>query len=133
MSSPSYRITTHVITLRPGYLDVKIQVKTLGGHSSVPPKHTSIGYLALLISHIEAHTPKARLRRSSPVFKTIECISAHGPQAPERLKRELLKAIDGDEAALQGVERMLFSMPEYGPALEALLSTTQAVDIISGE
>lgn len=98
----------------------------------MPPKHTSIGYLAALIAHIEAHPPKAHLLRTSPIFETMECIAAHGPETPEFLKREVLRAIDGDADALQRVQEIIFSMPQYGAVLEAILSTTQAVDIISG-
>lgn len=99
----------------------------------MPPKHTSIGYLALLIAQIESHPPEARLTRTSPIFQTMECIAAYGPETPEALKHEVLKAIDGDQHALHRVQEIIFSMPEYGHVLEAVLSTTQAVDIISGE
>jgi Gly-Xaa carboxypeptidase len=36
-----------------GHYDLGITVETLGGHSSVPPVHTGIGYISLLIAELE--------------------------------------------------------------------------------
>ena len=36
-----------------GYMDTKVEVRTPGGHSSVPPEHTSIGVLASLLQRYE--------------------------------------------------------------------------------
>lgn len=38
-----------------GHYDLEITVSTLGGHSSVPPQHTAIGYMSLLIAELEKH------------------------------------------------------------------------------
>ena len=40
-------------TAEKGYFDVKITVSGKGGHSSVPPEHTTIGQLAQIIELIE--------------------------------------------------------------------------------
>ena len=40
-------------TAEKGYLDVKITVSGKGGHSSVPPEHTTIGQLSQIIQLIE--------------------------------------------------------------------------------
>jgi Gly-Xaa carboxypeptidase len=36
-------------------MDVKIKVSGAGGHSSVPPDHTTIGQLARILELIEEH------------------------------------------------------------------------------
>ncbi|KAH7908955.1 hypothetical protein BJ138DRAFT_1128023, partial [Hygrophoropsis aurantiaca] len=46
-----------------GYLDVKVEVRTPGGHSSVPPAHTSIGFLSRLIAAIEDSPHEPQLLR----------------------------------------------------------------------
>jgi len=122
-----------------GYMDVKIVVKTLGGHSSIPPQHTSIGYLSILLAELEAHPRAANLTRESLVFRSIECSAVHGTNIPKDFRNEVLKASAGNYRALKNVETMVFSGEarvdvgeEDVQAIRALLSTTQAVDVISG-
>lgn len=42
-----------VLTNRPGSITIRFEVDSPGGHSSVPPPHTSIGILAQLIVAFE--------------------------------------------------------------------------------
>ncbi|ORY41293.1 Zn-dependent exopeptidase [Rhizoclosmatium globosum] len=41
-----------------GYMDIEYSVRTIGGHSSIPPDHTAIGFLAKIISALEDHPYK---------------------------------------------------------------------------
>ncbi|KAJ7034588.1 hypothetical protein C8F04DRAFT_1259825 [Mycena alexandri] len=90
-----------------GSADVNIKVQTLGGHSSVPPEHTSIGMLAALIM--------------------VQCLAAHAPDMPGLLKRAILRART-NPVALKAVEAILLK----DPTIRALVGTTQAVDVVSG-
>ena len=45
-----------------GYLTLKLTVKTKGGHSSIPPKHTSIGLLSSAVHRLEHNPMPARLQ-----------------------------------------------------------------------
>jgi len=60
-----------------GYVSVELSVRTEGGHSSMPPKETSIGILSRAVVNLEDHPLSARI--SEPVKKFIEYI---GPEMP---------------------------------------------------
>ena len=123
-----------------GYLDVHIRVNTAGGHSSIPPHHTSIGYLSLIIAELESHPRKAQLHRGHPVFKALVCEAVHAPKFPASLKRDVIRAAKGSDSALKRLEDVILDeTPVSDPHLEAerreirsILATTQAVDLISG-
>ncbi|KAJ7825060.1 hypothetical protein B0H14DRAFT_3110832 [Mycena olivaceomarginata] len=88
-----------------GSVNVNIEIKTPGGHSSVPPAHTSIGMLAALIVHLEAHAP----------VPTLD------------LRRAVLRAPKSERARKQA-EKLLLEDTMF----RALVGTTQAVDMVSG-
>jgi Gly-Xaa carboxypeptidase len=52
-------------TAEKGYFDVKVTVSGKGGHSSVPPEHTTIGQLSKVIELIENNPWEPVLTRSS--------------------------------------------------------------------
>ncbi|EJD47930.1 carboxypeptidase S [Auricularia subglabra TFB-10046 SS5] len=111
-----------------GYLDAHVTVRTTGGHSSVPPIHTGIGILSALIVELEAHPLALRLTRSHVVYELLQCTAAHIDGAfPPDLRRDILESASSDKA-LRRVEKVL----EKDSTMRALLSTTQAVDIVRG-
>jgi carboxypeptidase PM20D1 len=57
-------------TSEKGYLSLELTVETSGGHSSVPPKESSIGILATAIREIERHPMPARVH--GPVGEFLE-------------------------------------------------------------
>ncbi|KAG8863707.1 hypothetical protein FRB96_007544 [Tulasnella sp. 330] len=126
------QIFAPVATSEKGYLDVEVKVAAPGGHSSVPPTHTTIGLLSQLISHLESHPHPPRLTRSSAVFELYQCYAAHGPDLPETLRRTIAEAAESDDA-LKRMESMLIGDDTpTGRTITAILRTTQAVDLISG-
>ena len=54
-------------TAEKGYFDVRIEVESPGGHSSVPPKHT-VRYLVIVISEYIIQVSFARLSVFSPLY-----------------------------------------------------------------
>jgi Gly-Xaa carboxypeptidase len=110
-----------------GYLDVRVDVHAPGGHSSIPPAHTSIGMLAQMLVAYEAHPYKATLQRGTPVYRSAQCLAAHAKDMPHSLKRALRRA-DKSDRALQKAEELLFK----DTAFRALAGTTQAIDLVSG-
>jgi len=111
-----------------GYIDVKVDVTSPGGHSSVPPAHTTIGYLASLITEFEKNPYPIELARGSVPHETLLCAASHGETIPRGLKHAILKSRHSDKAMRQ-VEK-LFVLPNLW--YSSLVGTTQAVDIISG-
>ncbi|KAH9841649.1 uncharacterized protein C8Q71DRAFT_738043 [Rhodofomes roseus] len=111
-----------------GKLDARLEISTPGGHSSVPPRHTSIGMLAALIKHIEANPHVPRLNRTSTYYSQLQCQAEHDPLFPKTLKRLVNRSLKCDKALAKLEKELLKSDPMFGP----LAGTTQAVDIIHG-
>ncbi|KAI0047164.1 carboxypeptidase S [Auriscalpium vulgare] len=110
-----------------GYFDTLITVATPGGHSSIPPPHTSIGILARLLVELEVHPPPSHLERGTPVYDMAQCIAAHAQNVDPAL-RSALKASMRSDRALHAAEKMLFKDRDFA----SLAGTTQAVDLVWG-
>jgi Gly-Xaa carboxypeptidase len=110
-----------------GGFDVRIDVHTPGGHSSIPPPHTSIGMLAQMLVKYEANPYSVSLQRGTPMYETIQCLAAHAPDLPRKLRHAIKHSAKSDRA-LKTAEKELFKVPGF----KALTGTTQAIDLISG-
>ena len=128
-----------------GYLDVELRVETLGGHSSVPPPHTGIGYTAMAIAALEKHPHKPYLQPDSPMVTLCICLADSAPEASKDLKKAARKVQDSltkdaskvDKKALKDLEDWWVYGSEkdkvFKPGMgRAMVSTTQAIDIIGG-
>ncbi|KAJ6591664.1 hypothetical protein DFH09DRAFT_907487 [Mycena vulgaris] len=111
-----------------GYFDVKIEVYATGGHSSVPPRHTSIGILSQIVVALEHTLHEASFPRSGTAFANVQCAIAHGPDSSPSLKLLARMALT-DDAALEELKQYL---SDSDPLFDAMLRTTQAVDIVYG-
>ncbi|KAI8996549.1 carboxypeptidase S [Trametes punicea] len=111
-----------------GYLDVRIEISAQGGHSSVPPKHTAIGMLSSIIVAIESQPHEASLVRGGGAYNATQCAAVYAPEYPEKLRRLALEAVDSDSA----LEKLRDGLMEEYPRWEAVLRTTQAVDLVEG-
>ncbi|KAJ7291940.1 hypothetical protein C8J57DRAFT_1274231 [Mycena rebaudengoi] len=109
------------------HVNVDVIVETPGGHSSIPPAHTSIGILAALIVELENTAPKASLEVGTPVFEMAQCFGAHGSSMPAKLKHAI-KHSSHSKKALRTAESILLQ----DRILKAMVGTTLAVDIING-
>ncbi|KIJ55318.1 hypothetical protein M422DRAFT_23923 [Sphaerobolus stellatus SS14] len=107
-----------------GYLDVRVQVNTPGGHSSVPPPHTGIGILSSFLVALENDPIVPHLSRDQVVYKMLKC-TAQAPDIPARLRKDIVRSVKSDKA-LRRVEKAVLS------TLRPLIGTTQAIDLISG-
>ncbi|KAI6149798.1 hypothetical protein BKA82DRAFT_997879 [Pisolithus tinctorius] len=111
-----------------GYFDVRVEVASPGGHSSIPPAHTSIGLLSLAISAIEANPHSPELPRNGTHFSTIQCLADYSPSFPEELRNLAHRAVSDDRALV----RLEDALSELSPAMRAMMVTTQAVNVIKG-
>lgn len=106
-----------------GAVSIDLAVLTPGGHSSVPPKHTGIGILSLLLVELEKNPSTPRLREGNPVLSELHCAADYG----EMDKRTKRKVRDRKQWQKLGEE-----MAERDPIVSAFLSTTQAIDLVQG-
>ncbi|KAJ6480583.1 carboxypeptidase S [Mycena vitilis] len=108
-------------------VNIEMEVRTPGGHSSVPPKHTSIGMLAALVVHLETNAPMPVLEVDTPAFEMAQCFAAHGTNMPSSVKRAISRA-RYSEKYRRAAEAYLMRDSNF----KAFVGTTQAVDIVNG-
>ncbi|KAF9269527.1 carboxypeptidase S [Marasmius fiardii PR-910] len=109
-----------------GSTNVNIEVATPGGHSSVPPQHTSIGILSALLVHMEENPFEIHLERGTPLYEFVQCFP-HATDLPDSLRKAIKRAKRSDKA-LKEIEEYIFQ----NPTLRSLAGTTQAIDIVRG-
>ncbi|KAI1796621.1 carboxypeptidase S [Ganoderma leucocontextum] len=123
-----------------GYIDVRIEVTAKGGHSSVPPPHTAIGVLSAMVVALEAHPHPAVLERGGSPYNSTMCAATYGSTFPEDIRQLAFKAaaqsFDSDDSGISGstdvLEELKSALIRAYPVYDAVLRTTQAVDLISG-
>ncbi|KAG6857473.1 hypothetical protein H0H87_003540 [Tephrocybe sp. NHM501043] len=110
-----------------GYLDVRVEVTSPGGHSSVPPKHTSIGLLSKLLVEYEANPYKVKLTRQDPLYSTLQCVAEHAKDLNEDF-RQMIKHAAKSKKGLHKLEKEIVKNHLYA----SLVGTTQAIDVVEG-
>ncbi|KAK1232132.1 hypothetical protein PQX77_004733 [Marasmius sp. AFHP31] len=110
-----------------GYLDTRVGVETAGGHSSVPPPHTSIGILSRLLVEFEDHPYKAKLSRDDIFYSTLQCFAGHATELPSDLRKAIHRSTKSDRA-LRKLQEIVFQEPE----VLSMVTTTQAIDLVHG-
>lgn len=116
-----------VINSEKGCVDVTIEVSGRGGHSSVPPAHTTIGVAADLITLIESSPFPFDLQLDNPVYGALTCRAEHSPSLPSDIRSIILNASLDDKHRAKLTEYISNDI-----MLRDLIRTTQSVDIISG-
>ncbi|GAW04802.1 carboxypeptidase S [Lentinula edodes] len=110
-----------------GYLDLRVDVASPGGHSSIPPSHTTIGILSRLLVEFENSPFPVEMSTDSVFYGTLQCYAGHGKTTPLDL-REAIVHSGTSKKALKKLGDILFK----NPANVALVGTTQAIDLIQG-
>lgn len=74
-----------------GMLNVEMEVRSKGGHSSMPPPHTSIGLLSRILTMLEDHPfPDKIEEKSKAHIQFLQCMRDH-PEMPDTLRHALYK------------------------------------------
>ncbi|PPQ79239.1 hypothetical protein CVT25_002805 [Psilocybe cyanescens] len=110
-----------------GFMNVLVAVTAPGGHSSIPPAHTSIGILSALLVHFERNPYKVEITRNEPVYDTLQCLAEHGKNVPSKLRGVIKKSATSKKALGE-----LQSFIRKDKVLSSLIATTQAIDLIQG-
>ncbi|RCK59098.1 Carboxypeptidase S [Candida viswanathii] len=106
-----------------------LRVDHSGGHSSIPPDHTSIGIISELNYVIEKDPYRPILTEKNPILQYSQCAALHDPEnnIPTFLKKSFLRAGHDRIANAILVGKILENkLTKY------LIKTSQAIDIISG-
>ncbi|KAJ3137216.1 hypothetical protein HK100_000793 [Physocladia obscura] len=108
------------------YVDASITVETKGGHSSVPPKHTGIGYTALAIAALESKVYPINLSDNNPILGSTRCYAQHSKKVDPFIQWAIENLNNG------GRQLLAAKLSDRDLRTAALLTTTQATDIIYG-
>lgn len=113
-----------------GYTDISVVVRTPGGHSSIPPDHTSIGILSELISAIEAHQYPTYLADENPYLGFLQCGAEYAPQFPKKLKKLLgQRESSNKKKHCKHADQLAQEAAKISREAKYLMQTSQAVDI----
>ncbi|ODQ82119.1 hypothetical protein BABINDRAFT_160304 [Babjeviella inositovora NRRL Y-12698] len=116
-----------VATGEKGHVNAHIELTTPGGHSSVPPDHTSIGIMSSLLKLLEDEPFEAALVEENPTLGYMQCLAEHDPSMPKKLKTSIFRAILSKAANSKVVDYLSKSIAD-----RYLVRTSQAIDIIQG-
>lgn len=119
-------------TAEKGYFDVKITVSGKGGHSSVPPEHTTIGQLAQVLELVEKNPWEPVLTPASPFWGTLQCFAAHSTNMSESLRKDILRAGSEDKDIAKKATKRVIKEIRRDVKQRYLMGTSQAIDIING-
>ncbi|KAL0961081.1 hypothetical protein HGRIS_006064 [Hohenbuehelia grisea] len=111
-----------------GMMTVQMNVTTPGGHSAVPPRHTSIAFLSLLLAELDSQPLPPHLYRNSSHFQSLECSAQHDPEISSHLRSLIMDARRSDASLSVLQEELLHTDPLF----QTIVSTTQAVTVIRG-
>lgn len=110
-----------------GYVDNVISLTTPGGHSSVPPDHTSIGIMSELLVRVELNPFDIILSEENPTFQYLTCLAEHSQNFDSTLRSNILNALKDSKLYNKVVDYV-----SGVASLKNLFKTTQAIDIIKG-
>ncbi|RVD87231.1 uncharacterized protein DFL_001473 [Arthrobotrys flagrans] len=112
-----------ISTAEKGFLNQKIAIKTPGGYSSIPPKHTSIGIISELVVALESHTFDRVFSDDNPLYDFLGCAAAYAKHFPKDLR---------DYIAEGKKQELGDALVKWNPRYDADLRTTTAVTTIFG-
>lgn len=111
-----------------GYLDIEVSLTTPGGHSSIPPDHTSIGVMGELAYIIEKDPYNAILTEKNPILSYLQCLAVNtGNKLPKLTRKAILRAGFDKLSNLKVVEYLSSNV-----LTKYLIRTSQATDVIVG-
>ncbi|GAA5877908.1 hypothetical protein JCM16303_000278 [Sporobolomyces ruberrimus] len=107
-----------------GFVNLKIEVHTPGGHSSVPNGvHTGIGIMSKLVTTLEEHAPEPNLDAGTPLLSFLKCAAEYG--TVEKLLRLLVRI----PLSWGKLGKML---AKKHPLVRAFITTAQSVTLVNG-
>lgn len=115
------------ITAEKGFVNIEYSVHGHGGHSSVPPDHTTIGIAAELINLMEQNPFGYSFTPENPLYDFLVCYAKHSSTLPRDVKSAILEAPFDTKQKAKLVEYV-----SKDHLVRELLRTSQAVDIIRG-
>lgn len=114
-------------TAEKGHLDIFVELTTPGGHSSVPPDHTSIGIISKLVTLLESNPYEPIFSSQNPLSQFLQVIAKDSKTIPDSVKKDIQNAHKDKNANKRVIEFL-----SRDPTFKYSIQTSQAVDIIHG-
>ncbi|CCH58175.1 hypothetical protein TBLA_0A03770 [Henningerozyma blattae CBS 6284] len=111
-----------------GYLNLNIDINTPGGHSSVPPDHTSIGIASTLIHEMELNKFDPTFTPINPMSTFYQCVAEYSPTMDSNLKFDFANAFNNEKSNAN----VLNYLVNTDRKIEYLFRTSKAFDMING-
>jgi Gly-Xaa carboxypeptidase len=106
-----------------GYLDVWFDLDVVGGHSSTPTPHTSIGMMSEIVVALESSPFEPKIIKDGPIHEALVCFTRYSPYALPTLTYYVsLGLLDQAARLVAQVQR----------EAQYFIQTSQAVDWIAG-
>lgn len=110
-----------------GYVDVEFTVSGVGGHSSIPPKHTTIGIASDIVLTLENDPFPFEMEVDSPFYGYLTCMAEHDRRFPSEYKKAVFEAPYDNKQ-----RKKMVHFTSQVPSMRELMRTSQAVDIFRG-
>ncbi|SSD60956.1 related to Carboxypeptidase S [Saccharomycodes ludwigii] len=110
-------------TSEKGYLDAVLILNTKGGHSSIPPDHTSIGIMSELNMLIEESPYEQVITLDNPALEMLQCISTYSDSPNDKALKNAFK-----DGRVSKIGKIVDNIPNY----KFLFKTSQALDLMYG-
>jgi carboxypeptidase PM20D1 len=117
-----------------GYMSLELTVEGGGGHSSMPPKHTSIGVLSRALARLEARPLPARLDMAAAMFRRLGVFLPFGLRAVfanQWLFSGLIKGRLGAEARTNAMVRTTTAVTMIGGGVKDNLLPARARAVVN--
>ncbi|KAL7803322.1 carboxypeptidase S [Trichoderma aethiopicum] len=106
-----------------GYLDVWFDIDVVGGHSSTPTPHTSIGMMSEIVVALESNPFQPKIIRDGPIHEALICFTRYSPYALPALTYYVNMGLLDQAAHL---------VAQVQRETQYFIQTSQAVDWIAG-
>ncbi|SCV99684.1 LAFE_0B00232g1_1 [Lachancea fermentati] len=110
-----------------GYVDVEFTVNGVGGHSSIPPKHTTIGIASDIVLTLENNPFSFDMGLDSAFYGYLCCVAEHDSNFPLEYRKAILEAPYDDKQ-----RKKMVKFTSQVPSMRELMRTSQAVDVFNG-
>lgn len=106
-----------------GHMDVWLDLKINGGHSSIPFPHTGIGIMSEIVVALESNPYEPKLIKDSPIHHHLVCQARYSPKAAPEVTRLI------EEGDLESLAAQLVTVDR---ATQYRVQTSQSVDYFMG-
>lgn len=106
-----------------GHIDVWLDLKVNGGHSSTPFPHTGIGIMSEIVVKLEENPYEPKLIKDSPIYNHFACQAKYSPKAAPKIT-SLIE--DGD------LDTLAKELASIDRPTQYRIQTSQAIDFFNG-